>query len=108
MELERPIGNFGDPDWERRNSEWEQRRLLAIQAALLLTLIHNLNGSDKIGWRRYTLKAVEMAHEIQLFGPPLERHSPEEQCARTYTAWGLFCWQRYAAIRSLTRVRSPR
>jgi len=61
-----------------------------------MTLNHNLNGLDKIGWR-YTLKAIEMANEIQLLEPPHERYGREEQCVRTYTAWGLFCWQRYVA-----------
>ena len=95
-ELERPFRNPADPAWENRDMEWEQTRLTTIQAALLLTLIYNLNGSDKIGWR-FTLKAIEMADEIQLLGPPLEHHNPEMQRARTYTAWGLFCWQKYVA-----------
>ncbi|KAK3301063.1 uncharacterized protein B0H64DRAFT_382525 [Chaetomium fimeti] len=90
--VERPFRDPTDPTWEHRDREWEQTRLTTIQAALLLTLIYNLNASDKIGWR-FTLNAIEMADEIQLLGPPLERHSPEMQCARTYTAWGLFCWQ---------------
>lgn len=76
--------------------EWEQARLTTIQAALMLTLIYNLNGTDKLGWR-FTLKAIEMADEIQLLGLPLEHHTPEMQRVRTYTAWGLFCWQRYVA-----------
>lgn len=92
-ELERPFPN--DPDWERKNREWEQRRLTTIQAASLLTLIYNLNGSDKIGWR-YTIRAVEMGYEIQLFDAPLESLGPEMQCVMTYTAWGLFFWQRYS------------
>ncbi|KAK3310454.1 uncharacterized protein B0T15DRAFT_389212 [Chaetomium strumarium] len=91
-ELERPPRIPGDLDWERKDLEWEQRRLVTIQASVLLTIIYSLNGSDKIGWR-YTLKAIDMANEIQLFGPLLERHGPELQCVRTYTAWGLFCWQ---------------
>ncbi|KAH6650068.1 hypothetical protein F5144DRAFT_555191 [Chaetomium tenue] len=91
-ELERPFRNPADPTWERRDMEWEQTRLTTIQAALMLTLIYNLNGTDKLGWR-FTLKAIEMADEIQLLDLPLEHHTPEMQCVRTYTAWGLFCWQ---------------
>ena len=93
-EEERPSKHPDDPDWERKNREWEQGRLTAIQAAQLLNLVYNLNGSDKIGWR-YTLRAIEMAEDIQLMGPPLDHHTPEMQCVRAYTAWGLFCWQRY-------------
>jgi hypothetical protein len=94
LEVERP--NPDDLSWERRDVEWEQRRLTTIQAALLLTLIYNLNGSDKIGWR-YTLRAIELAKEIQLLEPPPENHSREMLCVRAYTAWGLFYWQRYDA-----------
>jgi hypothetical protein len=92
-ELERPFRNPADPGWERRDREWEYSRLTTIQAAALLTLVYILNGSDRIGWR-YTLRAIDMANEIQLLGPPAEHHDREMQCARAYTAWGLFCWQR--------------
>ncbi|KAK4128133.1 hypothetical protein N657DRAFT_564260 [Parathielavia appendiculata] len=91
-ERERPFRNPANPSWERRDREWELSRLTTIQAAALLTLAYNLNGSDKIGWR-FTQRAIEMADEIQLLGPPLEHHDRDTQCARAYTAWGLFCWQ---------------
>ncbi|KAL2178768.1 uncharacterized protein P884DRAFT_284140 [Thermothelomyces heterothallicus CBS 202.75] len=91
-ERERPSENLEDPNRERKEREWEQSRLTTIQAALLLTLVYNLNGSDRIGWR-FTLTAIKMAEQIQLLGPPLKHHGPEMQRARTYTAWGLFCWQ---------------
>ncbi|KAK4101616.1 hypothetical protein N658DRAFT_558748 [Parathielavia hyrcaniae] len=91
-ERDRPFKNPADPSWERRDREWELSRLTTIQAAALLTLAYNLNGSDKIGWR-FTQTAIEMADEIQLLGPLLEHHDGEVQCARTYTAWGLFFWQ---------------
>ncbi|KAK4250765.1 hypothetical protein C7999DRAFT_11425 [Corynascus novoguineensis] len=91
-ERERPLGSPADPNWEHKYREWEQSRITAIQAGSLLTLAYNLNGSDRIGWR-HTLAAVKMANEIQLLGPPLEHHGPEIQRVRTYTAWGLFCWQ---------------
>ncbi len=96
LEVERPFRNPDDPSWERRDTEWEQTRLTTIQTALILNIIHNLNGSDKIGWR-YTLKAIELADEIQLFGPPPKRYGREMLCVRAYTAWELFCWQRYVA-----------
>ena len=76
MEVERPFKNPDDPGWERRDTEWEQTKLTTIQTALILNIIHNLNGSDKIGWR-YTLKAIELADEIQLFGSPPERYGRE-------------------------------
>lgn len=36
-----------------------------------------------------------MADEIHLMEGPAGYHGPEMQRARAYTAWGLFCWQRY-------------
>ena len=93
-ELERPLAFPGDPDWERKDREWEQRRLATIHAALVLNMVHDLNGSDKIGWR-FTLRALEMAHEIGLFEAPLEHRDAETQHAMAYTAWALFVWQRY-------------
>ncbi|KAJ4295913.1 hypothetical protein N0V88_004615 [Collariella sp. IMI 366227] len=92
-ELETPFKNPNDPNWGRKYREWEQCRLVTIQAAVLLGLVYNLNGSDRIGWRIFTLRATEMANEMDLLGPPQAQDDPEMQCARTYTAWGLFCWQ---------------
>ncbi|KAL2261349.1 hypothetical protein VTK26DRAFT_4346 [Humicola hyalothermophila] len=91
-EIERPLRFPHDQDWERKVQEWEQRMLTTIQAALLINLIHNLNGSDKIGWR-YTKRAIDMGNEIQLWSGPLGSHGPEMQSVRAYTAWGLFGWQ---------------
>jgi hypothetical protein len=92
-ELPRPFFNPNDPDSERKLRQWENNRLTTIQAAMFMNSTYNLNGLDKIGWRG-TLKAIDMAYEIGLFGPPLDKYTPEEQCVRTYTAWCLFCWQR--------------
>ncbi|KAL1837226.1 hypothetical protein VTJ49DRAFT_4108 [Mycothermus thermophilus] len=102
-ETPRPFRNPGDPEWERKDREWENSRLCTIQAAMLLNFIQNINGSDKIGWR-CTLKAIDMAHEIGLFGPQLDRYTADEQCVRTYTAWALFCWQ---SLSSYHYVKPP-
>ncbi|KAK0730418.1 hypothetical protein B0H67DRAFT_32036 [Lasiosphaeris hirsuta] len=91
-DLEQPDGSPGDPEWERRCEQWEDRRLTTIQAALFLNIICAFNGSDKIGWR-YTLRAIEMASEIQLFRKPRGNMSPAVQCVRSFTAWSIFCWQ---------------
>ncbi|KAK4190465.1 putative nitrogen assimilation transcription factor [Podospora australis] len=91
-ELAPPPQYPGDLDSDRRYSNWEQRRLTTIQASCLLTVVYNLNGSDKIGWK-YTVRAVEMAHEIQLYGPLREGDGNDLSCVRTYTAWAVFNWQ---------------
>ncbi|KAH6619763.1 hypothetical protein B0J18DRAFT_451092 [Chaetomium sp. MPI-SDFR-AT-0129] len=91
-EIPRPFRNPADPNWETRDKEWEQSRLTTLQSGLILTIIYDLNGSDKIGWR-YTKKALELAEEINLLGPPLDYHDADTRCVRTYTAWHLFYWQ---------------
>jgi len=59
----------------------------------MLAVIYALNGSDKVGWR-YTLRAVEMAYEIDLFQPRPDMEI-QAQCVWDYTAWAVFIWQRY-------------
>ncbi|EGS18031.1 uncharacterized protein CTHT_0060450 [Thermochaetoides thermophila DSM 1495] len=93
-EEERPVRlpDEQDADWHRRLVEWEQRRLCTIQAAILINLIQNINGADKIGWR-VTVRALELAREIKLFDEPPEYYGPEMVIVRTYTAWACYCWQ---------------
>lgn len=91
-DVKRPDGSPGDPEWERRCAQWEDRKVTTIQAALILNIICAFNGADKIGWR-YTLRAIEMASEIQLFRKPREDIGPAVQCVRSFTAWSIFCWQ---------------
>lgn len=95
-ELERPVSLPNDPHGERRLREWEERRLTTIQAGLLLNVLYLFNGSDKIGWR-YSLRAIEMAHEINLFAPTPPEMDREMRNVREYTAWVVFMWQRYVS-----------
>lgn len=92
-ELERPPRPpHGSTD--RKYRQWEQRRLVTIQAALLLNTIHIFNGSDKIGWR-YMRQAMDMARELQLFQTTTDDVGFELRAVRDRTAWALFIWQRY-------------
>lgn len=102
-ELERPIPMPNDPHGERRLREWEERRLTTIQAGLLLNVLYLFNGSDKIGWR-YSLRAIEMAHEINLFGPAQPETDREMRNVREFTAWIVFTWQ---SVNSYHYFRAP-
>ncbi|KAK3496731.1 uncharacterized protein B0T23DRAFT_63586 [Neurospora hispaniola] len=102
-ELERPIPLSNDPNGERRLREWEERRLTTIQAGLLLNVLYLFNGSDKIGWR-YSLRAIEMAHEINLFGPAQPEMDREMRDVREFTAWVVFTWQ---SVNSYHYFRTP-
>ncbi|KAK0729242.1 hypothetical protein B0T21DRAFT_291956 [Apiosordaria backusii] len=92
IEAEVPKPFLHDPDWQQKQRDWEFRRLTTIQAALVLNIVHNLNGSDRLGWR-YTIRAVEMANEIQLFQASPAHLSGDLRCVREFTAWCLFIWQ---------------
>ncbi|KAK4195111.1 putative nitrogen assimilation transcription factor [Triangularia verruculosa] len=90
VEVEAPRPSRDDPEWKQR--DWECRQLTTIHAALLLNVIYNLNGSDRLGWR-YAIRAVELANEIQLFQASPAHLSSEIRCVREFTAWCLFAWQ---------------
>ena len=66
----------------------------------MLNILYNMNGTDKIGWR-YTIRAVEMANEIQLFRLS-DDSSSDTRCVWDYTAWLLFTWQR--CVGNLCRI----
>ena len=73
--------------------EADSRGLHAIQAGLLLNVVHNMNGADKIGWS-YTVRAVRLAHRINLFGAVADDDDEKLQEAKVFTAWAIFSWQR--------------
>lgn len=68
----------------------------AIQASIILNVILNSNGLDRIG-NSYLLQGLAKAYELELF-KAVNLHDEEMQKALTFTAWGLFNWstmQRY-------------
>ena len=66
--------------------------LTTLQAALLIGLLFDLCGMDKIGWT-YALQAIAMAHDLKLFEPSTNIKSNRMRHSRDFTAWGLFYWQ---------------
>jgi hypothetical protein len=76
--------------WELESG---RSKLTTIQAGPIINIVLNMSCMDKLGWA-YTLKAVALAYDLNLFNPPLEPTSKEMQGARNFTAWGLFSFQR--------------
>ncbi|KAI3578916.1 hypothetical protein IWW34DRAFT_805551 [Fusarium oxysporum f. sp. albedinis] len=64
-------------------------RLTTIQAAIVLSLVHDANGSDEVG-RSYLTQAVAAAHAMHLFSTPTKNSDDLEYYARAFTAWALF------------------
>ncbi|KAK4454777.1 hypothetical protein QBC34DRAFT_140901 [Podospora aff. communis PSN243] len=90
--LEKPGGQVHDPGWAQKHQHWLVRRLATIQTAHLLAVMYALNGIDRIGFR-YTLRAVEMAYEIDLFRRPSEELDADIRTVWEFTGWALFSWQ---------------
>ncbi|KAI1044750.1 hypothetical protein LB505_013535 [Fusarium chuoi] len=64
-------------------------RLTTIQAAIILSIVHDANGSDEVG-RSYLTQAVAAAHAMHLFSTPTTNSDDVEYNARAFTAWALF------------------
>ena len=82
--------------------ELQKPRLTTVHAGLVLNLIYNINGLDKIGWT-FTIQAVVMARDLHLFDLPTgvegkkraQVRTKKMQDAHNFTAWTIFSWQRY-------------
>lgn len=75
-----------------RELEVDRPRLTTVQATLLLSLDHNMNGTDRIGWA-LMLQAVAMAHSMKLFDRLPASIDGMRRIARVHTAWQVYCWQ---------------
>ncbi|KAF5582252.1 nitrogen assimilation transcription factor nirA [Fusarium pseudocircinatum] len=86
---------------------WEMEignaRLTTIQAAIVLSIVHDANGSDEVG-RSYLTQAVAAAHAIHLFSTPTANSDDVEYNARAFTAWALFGLQ---AVHSFHVFKAP-
>ncbi|KNB19215.1 hypothetical protein FOXG_16637 [Fusarium oxysporum f. sp. lycopersici 4287] len=78
-------------------------RLTTIQAAIVLSLVHDANGSDEVG-RSYLTQAVAAAHAMHLFSTPTKNNDDLEYYARAFTAWALFGIQ---AVHSFHVFKAP-
>ncbi|TVY67814.1 Nitrogen assimilation transcription factor nirA [Fusarium oxysporum f. sp. cubense] len=78
-------------------------RLTTIQAAIVLSLVHDANGSDEVG-RSYLTQAVAAAHAMHLFSTPTKNSDDLEYYARAFTAWALFGLQ---AVHSFHVFKAP-
>ena len=68
--------------------------LTTVQATCLIHVIHNINGTDKIGLI-YAARARAMIEELKLFSSSKDIKSSKMRKARTFTAWGYFNWDMY-------------
>ncbi|KAK1760212.1 hypothetical protein QBC47DRAFT_289520 [Echria macrotheca] len=77
----------------RRLWEIEQgvSKLTTIQAGLVINVIYNICGVDRVGWS-YTERAAAMARDLGLL-QGLYRGSARLCDAGNFTAWALFNWQ---------------
>ena len=55
---------------------------------LVITLNHNMNCMDRLSWT-YTIQAISIAYDLQLYNPAAEVKSTKERRARDFTA--CFC-----------------
>lgn len=92
-DIECPREAPDDPTWLERHQQWLVGRLTTIQAAVVFAFIYALNALDRIGFR-YTIRAVEMAYEIQLFQKAPEHMDADMKRVWGFTAWSLYTWQR--------------
>ncbi|KAK4162169.1 hypothetical protein QBC43DRAFT_88833 [Cladorrhinum sp. PSN259] len=103
VEAEQPLYCPEDPEWEHKHMDWEFRRLTTIQAALIINVTHILNGQDKVGWHS-TLRAMDIANELELFRGPSQNINYDLKCMRDLTAWAFFTWQ---SLISYHYLKSP-
>lgn len=65
--------------------------MTTVQAAAIVNLTCNVNGTDEIGWP-YLHMSLEMAKSLDLFSSTPESGTGW-QVVSAVTAWGLFNWQ---------------
>lgn len=68
--------------------------LTTIHADMIIGVMHNFCGLDKIG-RKYGSHAVKLANELRLFDADFEVQDERERHGRQFTAWALFEMERY-------------
>ncbi|CAI6315083.1 unnamed protein product [Periconia digitata] len=75
--------------WEMQIISGKYRHLASVQAALIINIVHDLHGLDKIG-DTYGRKGWAIAQEMQLFDGNAHILSDRVRNARNFTAWCLF------------------
>lgn len=75
--------------WELQVVSNRHRSLTSVQAVVLINVIYNICGLDKIG-DVYGLQGFALAQEIGLFDGNAHTQSRRLRDATDFTAWGLF------------------
>lgn len=69
------------------------RHLATVQAALILNIIHDTFGLDKIG-DKYGVRGWAIAQELRIFDGNAHIQPQRLRDARNFTAWCLFGFDR--------------
>ncbi|KAH7109611.1 putative C6 transcription factor [Dendryphion nanum] len=75
--------------WE---CESDEPRITTIQTGMIFNVFHNLCGLDEIG-QAYRIKAIALAHKMNIFNSSIEYQSPRIRHGTAFTAWALFNWE---------------
>jgi hypothetical protein len=75
--------------WELQVVKGQHRNLPSIQAAILINVVYNVCGLDKLG-NVYGVQGLLLAQEIGLFGGNAHIQPERLRCAANFSAWALF------------------
>jgi hypothetical protein len=75
--------------WEME--QIEKKTLTTLQAALVINITYNSDSMDKLGVT-YSVQAIAMAEELDIFGPLTSMESERMRQSCNFTAWGLYFW----------------
>ncbi|KAF2647340.1 hypothetical protein K491DRAFT_772515 [Lophiostoma macrostomum CBS 122681] len=75
--------------WEMQVINDKHHNLASVQAALMINIVYNLYGLDKIG-SRYGVEGLVIAKNLRLFDGNAHIRSERIRNARNFTAWCLF------------------
>lgn len=78
--------------WELETSD--SRLLAKLQATMLINILYNISGIDKIG-NTYIAHAAALVENLALFDSTAHIEDARLRLSREYTAWCFYWWQRY-------------
>lgn len=86
--------------WEMQTINRKNRNLASVQAALVINIIYNIYGLDKLG-TPFGLQGLAIALDLRLFDGNADVKSERVRNARNFTAWCLFNIDRYEVYVSI-------
>ncbi|EOA89630.1 uncharacterized protein SETTUDRAFT_103856 [Exserohilum turcica Et28A] len=92
--------------WEMQTINRKNRNLASVQAALVINIIYNIYGLDKLG-TPFGLQGLAIALDLRLFDGNADVKSERVRNARNFTAWCLFNIDRYEFLRPPFLTKPP-